>query len=673
MGALIPYLQETVKTADAPAPVLDQNRRPTVDVSGQVQGLNQLARASQMPLIDPDPFVAKDRALSQAGRAVAEFGGVMQAYAQQKAKAKDYTDITAAKARMDDAMTEFEIWKQKNPDPSTWAEGWNSHFAGVQKGVMADPNLSVKAREQITALGTTSGRSGGLRVELDAAKTIGQRAEATATVSADQAYNRGDRAAGDAILADAVGAGFLMSDRAHALSKAGESIVEKREQEAVYNQNYGAILADANGWLEANKQNKNGLDPKLHNALEAQAYQQKRLNQSAVAADFSDAMVTDGAIKSVDDIDGLLAGQRPAVIAEAKSDWRKLQDDKVQAHNASLPGLLENTGQLMGMIDAFDGKGKDADAQRIRAEYLIKAMVPEGYRSSLIKRLDAKFNPPKTPANPTVNSYGEQQISAWFKDGKFGAVTRPVAEGEEGYVPPTETGSLWWKSSVASKQPEVSDPAARDNAMMARAQVEMDWMDWQQKNPNAGIEEGRKALGGIARGKLKSSDLDALMSSPLPTNAPAEVKASDVLNRIRGTGGDAVRGFVPGDTLKGTLPEGLKAHAQDFIDAAKETGLNPKVLAAISALETAGGTSSAFRNKRNAMGISDSKGPTEQASVRESIFRQARTLARADGPYGKAQTIEEIGAIYAPPGAGNDPKGTNSTWSKGVRTWLGKI
>ena len=67
------------------------------------------------------------------------------------------------------------------------------------------------------------------------------------------------------------------------------------------------------------------------------------------------------------------------------------------------------------------------------------------------------------------------------------------------------------------------------------------------------------------------------------------------------------------------------------------------------------------------MGISDANGPVSQASVRESIFRQARTLARTDGPYAGADTIEAIGAIYAPPGAGNDPKATNHLWPRGVR------
>ncbi len=666
---LIPFIEQTVKTANAPAPVLDRNRRPTVDNSGVVNAIGRMGKAAQQPLIDADPFVAKDRALSNAGRAVAEAGGVLQAVAVQKAKAKDYTDITTAKARMDDASTEFEIWKQKNPDPSTWGEGWNKHFAEVSKSVMADPNLSARARTEIGTLAMVTGRRDGLRVELDATKTIGQRAEATASVSADQAYNRGDREAGDAILADAVESGFMMADRAHSFMKAGEQVVKKREEDAVYGQNYAAILADADGWVEANKGNKNGLDPKMHNSLDAQARQQQNANTTAIAADFADKMVTDNAIKTVDDIDGMLAGQRPSFIAKAKAAWREGQSDKFKAYNNSEEGVRVNTGASYAAIDAFDAAAPNAKENRIQLEWSIRQRLPAGVAGEVIKDLDAKFNPPKTPSNPTAASFIRKQVSAWYQDGKFGAVKRPVREGEKGFI--EDTFKFFGANEPATQDTFVSvDPADRDRAMATRGQVEMDSMEWLKKNPNASMQEAQKALGTIVRDKLKPADIDTLMRAPMPAAPAAGRTATDILNGFKTS---EVRGFVPADTLKDTLPEGLKAHAQDYIDAARETGLNPKVLAAISALETAGGTSSAFRNKRNAMGISDSSGPVEQVSVRESIFRQARTLARADGPYAGAKTIEEIGAIYAPPGASNDPKGTNGTWSKGVRSWLGRI
>src|SRR5204863_10211868 len=85
-----------------------------------------------------------------------------------------------------------------------------------------------------------------------------------------------------------------------------------------------------------------------------------------------------------------------------------------------------------------------------------------------------------------------------------------------------------------------------------------------------------------------------------------------------------IRAFTPAEDLPAKLPAGLRPYAGDFQDAAKQYGLNPRALAAISALDTGGGTSKAFREKLNAMGVSDEKGPVAMTSVRESIFKMAR-------------------------------------------------
>jgi hypothetical protein len=123
---------------------------------------------------------------------------------------------------------------------------------------------------------------------------------------------------------------------------------------------------------------------------------------------------------------------------------------------------------------------------------------------------------------------------------------------------------------------------------------------------------------------------------------------------------------VTADQLTPHLGDGLKGLAQDFVDAGAKYGLDPRFLASISKLETANGTSSAFRNRNNAMGISNSKGPTSQTSHRDSIFAQARSLAKPNGYYKNAKTISEIGNIYAPPGAGNNPNNTNGSWAQHV-------
>lgn len=164
--------------------------------------------------------------------------------------------------------------------------------------------------------------------------------------------------------------------------------------------------------------------------------------------------------------------------------------------------------------------------------------------------------------------------------------------------------------------------------------------------------------------------------SAFPQDAPAEFR--DIPITMNGQPGTATAAYnrktgtfdivpVREAGSVGSLPKGLAPYAADFEAAGAKYGVDPKLLAAISMHETGNGTSDAFRNKANAMGISNSKGPTAQASVPDSIDKMARLLgSTTSGPYKNADTIAEIAGIYAPKGAGNDPRGLNQHWAGGV-------
>ena len=115
---------------------------------------------------------------------------------------------------------------------------------------------------------------------------------------------------------------------------------------------------------------------------------------------------------------------------------------------------------------------------------------------------------------------------------------------------------------------------------------------------------------------------------------------------------------------------GLAPYGQAFIDAGRKYGMTPdqvKIGMAIAMLETGKGTSSAFRNKNNSMGISpNGGGPRSFGSVEEGIDYGMRNLKRNYFDKGLT-TIEQIGAVYAPIGADNDPRNLNQHWVKGVR------
>jgi mannosyl-glycoprotein endo-beta-N-acetylglucosaminidase len=128
-----------------------------------------------------------------------------------------------------------------------------------------------------------------------------------------------------------------------------------------------------------------------------------------------------------------------------------------------------------------------------------------------------------------------------------------------------------------------------------------------------------------------------------------------------------------GGNWGGRLPGPLQQHSGAFEHYGQKYGVDPKFLAAISMLETGSGTSSAFRNKNNAMGVSNSSGPIAFGSVDQSIERMARVLAKRDGPYAGRQTIGQIAGVYCPVGAGNDVNGTNHHWPSMVSKFYSQL
>ncbi|HEY1097908.1 MAG TPA: hypothetical protein VGF99_03230, partial [Myxococcota bacterium] len=153
-------------------------------------------------------------------------------------------------------------------------------------------------------------------------------------------------------------------------------------------------------------------------------------------------------------------------------------------------------------------------------------------------------------------------------------------------------------------------------------------------------------------------------------SAPGTTPATPGTDANRGAGANrAIKGYrdVDVNKLAEQLPPQAKHLAQAFVDSGKKHNVDPIALAAIAKHETGNFTSSAFRNKNNAMGVSDANGPVHQASHEASIDKMAKLLgSTTSGPYKNASTVGEIGRIYAPIGAGNDPTGLNNHWTRGV-------
>lgn len=91
--------------------------------------------------------------------------------------------------------------------------------------------------------------------------------------------------------------------------------------------------------------------------------------------------------------------------------------------------------------------------------------------------------------------------------------------------------------------------------------------------------------------------------------------------------------------------------------------MDPALVKAIISHETGNMTSSAAKNKNNFGGIMGSNGLRSYQTPEEGIEAVAKLLSTSRY---KGKSIADIGAIYAPVGAGNDPTNLNSNWVKGV-------
>lgn len=168
---------------------------------------------------------------------------------------------------------------------------------------------------------------------------------------------------------------------------------------------------------------------------------------------------------------------------------------------------------------------------------------------------------------------------------------------------------------------------------------------------------------------LNSQENTGSEASILPTGSTAINKA----NSIEKTSSASFSfSDVSLEKLNSLLGGKLKNAAQYFIEAGKQYDIHPGLLAAISMHETGNGKSRAANERLNVAGMMGKSGLKTYSSIEESIFDMARNLRKNYLNQGK-DTIEKIGAKYAPIGASNDPTNLNTHWVNGVSKYFNKI
>jgi hypothetical protein len=123
------------------------------------------------------------------------------------------------------------------------------------------------------------------------------------------------------------------------------------------------------------------------------------------------------------------------------------------------------------------------------------------------------------------------------------------------------------------------------------------------------------------------------------------------------------------DKLNERLQGALTNHGDSFVRYGEAYDVDPVLLAAISVWETGNGSSKAAKQLKNAGGImaNANKGILKSfISINSSIEYMAWLLRGSYLDKRNVHSIKDIGNIYCPVGANNDPTGLNNHWIGGV-------
>ena len=429
--------------------------------------------------------------------------------------------------------------------------------------------------------------------------------------------------------------------------------------------------------------------------------------------EFNDGLATDK-FKTDEEIERAFTGRVSPSIVQGMKSTRASQFNEVEAARLKSP---EVQNQMMGEVSRsldglHDASSKDFENRYSKATFLLSQLKDSPEKIRLNDQLkatkggrEAEVKNHADAAFKALKSYNDRERANIPKASQI--TTRKLAE--DGFLKNAANltaGGLSEKDAVT-----IVDLAKEKGNSVAQAKLKELWP--------------KRGAGAVNADPMVIATLDALRgdNATVPWNDPRtedaaiaanleadrregernlrlseflrvnpEAKPAEIDAKVLEIGGEQTHrelksgiydrktsmatpqgGFVPGETVM-NIPDSLTPLRSVFIEEGLKNGIDPRFLAAVSMHETAGGKSSAFRNKNNAMGVSDSRGPIEFGDASDSVRQMARLLAStSSGPYKNAKTIAEIASIYAPVGAENDPGNLNSSWTAGVSKYYKQL
>lgn len=659
--------------------------------------------AGSIPIqVSPRAIAADAAATQNLGNTIAQVGDMGLNLALKLRVADEAAKTEDLFSQFEKEASDFTLGLMTRQDSQNWPTEWSAlaedfRTRATEKGLSPDGLSKFQSRFQDWNTRRT------IHLETVAANKSIETARATFENSIDSHLSSQNYEGALTALDNAAAAGLM-----------SEPEKEKARRQIFETENWNNHLEDIRTdpqWLEHNPEPPPGIDEAKYNQLKnfAQSTRSERNRDGSSA--LLDSIIT-GHITKPEEIDEQGAALSPTVRHTLKENLARFQSEEYRAQVQSPQGQQAIIGEVSSLIADYDPADPDeADAAYIQiASHIAQLPTDSPIGKELTRQLKAirtgtwqerdtiqaaafgalddafkagRFGPPTaepTAAMPTQKAINDgflrdkrKLTSLGFSEQQIAELYAPVQLANDKERPANSSDiksrfqSLWeyragtddkadsftraTAEAIVQGETDIKDLSPEAAAFRAESlnttrqtygKMKTDLANWLTRNPKATEQEITEKVTEFAGAQARASITTSLLK-PRPAGARA----------------------IPTETS--ALPAPLKPLVPTFNEAGRTHGIDPRLLAAISMHETGGGKSSAFRNKNNAMGVSNSKGVIAKESHSASINQMARLLSSTtSGPYKNATTLAQIAKIYAPEGAANDPTSLNQHWLAGV-------
>lgn len=462
---LIPRLQPS-ETGPAAAPVLDRERRPTVDSREVAQAADNLASVRQ-PLVNGSAMAAPFDALGSIGRAVMETGGILGALAIKQREAESDMQVADAQSRMETSRAEFETWAMTDTNPGGWSAAWDERWNESTSAILADEKLNEGARRRI---GLTIADYGG-KMKVDVAKSAVKRTFKMLGDSYNarmmRAHAQKDYGREMELAREAQGKGLLWEDQVAGIEIEIEKAKKADAREARLN---GVISAVKTSGYAATADSIN--DPKYGAGADVDEEEKQALLQAArrtangmeadVADDAANWMAQNPTATAAEVRARYGANMSPAELEKWAGAASERQKTARMAYLARPEVTDANFARLMDEAKAFDTSADDWSSEYARIHREVASLLPEGLRGDVTQIIETKRRSvgKLPPLDPVTVSTANDMIEGRFRSGGFGQFMAPDGKGGYKENPKEKEKALAKKGAVLRGIREaLKDPA----------------------------------------------------------------------------------------------------------------------------------------------------------------------------------------------------------------------